>query len=102
MFNLDAAFLLVYKVFMGLCSIIVLIGVNVLRKFDNRMTENTNRLHQQEKDHLDFKLDVEKRYAKEETVQHSLGRLQDRIDGIGARIDGIGKSIETILIAVKR
>jgi hypothetical protein len=46
-----------------------------------------------QKEHNDFKLDVVNTYAKESSVQMSLGRIHDRLDSISEDIKALIKYI---------
>lgn len=81
--------------FMALCGIVFGIGASMWRDIKVRVDNHDDVLHKHETENLNFRLDAEKRYAKEETMQTSLGRLHDRIDGIGS-------DIKTILVRLPK
>lgn len=76
--------------FKGLITIVCMLGaflwktvVDDMKALQKQQDESYQRLFG---DLAAHKLDAEKRFAKEETMQASLGRIHDRIDEIGSDI----------------
>lgn len=62
---------------------IIMLAMNVIIYGHRRRMENLETHQQNDHDDLaSFKLDSEKRFAKEETLQMSLARIHDRLDVI--------------------
>ena len=66
-----------------------------VNKNDTRIKKNEDLAEKTHNELADHKLDCEKRYAKEESMQACLSRLHDRIDTIGT-------DIKTILVRIPK
>lgn len=80
--------------FKGLVGVVVGTVVYMTKSLHSDIEKLKERQSSQGNDLRDHKLDSEKRYAKEDTLQHTLARMHERIDRVYEGID----DIKTLLI----
>lgn len=80
-----------------LIATLIAMGIAIIGYFTKRtiddLDEVSKKTHKLEVDLAEFKLHIANNYAKDATVQQSLGRLHDRMDAIGEDIKLLIKEI---------
>ena len=78
------------------------VGYRMFNNLSSRVDHHDEKMHNIEKDHLNFKVEAEKTYVKERTVE----RLYDVLDKLDNKIDVnmeiISKDIKSILTNLHR
>lgn len=84
--------------FKGTVGIILAIGAFIMKNLHSELVKLRDKQGQLDMDLSAHKLEAEKRYAKEETLQSSLARVHERIDSMDVRVNSkLDKIQDTIM-----